>query len=73
MIEKVTPWEAKNLEIELNNEDVIEVQIKLQLVRLIKNSEIRSICIDNNRYLEGILKTQGDKSSSSIPSIKENV
>ena len=57
----------KILELELENEHLIEAQNKLQLIRLADNFEKGSICSDNNRDLEGMSKTQVDKTNSSFP------
>ena len=57
----------KILELELENEHLIEAQNKLQLIRLAENFEKGSICSDNNRDLEGMSKTQVDKTNSSFP------
>ena len=63
----------KILELELENEHLIEAQNKLQLIRLAENFEKGSICSDNNRDLEGISKTQVDKTNSSFPFTKEKI
>ena len=43
------------------------------MIRLAENFEKDSICGDNNRDLEGVSKTQVDKTNSSFPFTKENI
>ena len=43
------------------------------MIRLAENFEKGSICSDNNRDLEGISKTQVDKTNSSFPFTKEKI
>ena len=63
----------KILELELENEHLVEAQNKLQLIRLAENFKKGSICSDNNRDLEGISKTQVDKTNSSFPFTKRKI
>ena len=63
----------KILELELENEHLIEAQNKLKLIRLAENFGKGSICRDNNRDLEGISKTQVDKTNSSVSFTNEKI
>ena len=45
----------------------------MQLIRLAENFEKTSICSDNNRDLEGVSKSQKDKTNCSFPFTNENI
>ena len=59
--------------LERENEHLIEAQNKLQLIILAENFEKGSICSNNDRDVEGISKTQVDKTKCSFPFIKEKL